>query len=236
MHAANPEALPYFSYPGTGQNAVQRSITGNYSPGWDLVNFATLGAAKAYHYLLDKQSAQLEASSQNVETWNTTTTTDPDKIQLMNFAYEKAFGIFVPGHDQALWGLLGNAQSGDIIKPKSSGKEEEQDKAVKPALATRNADQPPKVMQITIPGNPGFPLDYYGKVYPGWFFVGSKCDVPKDACYVGHCGKTYAWVMPNQTRDLANFTLAILDIATYQSSGTRNAPSGSFGYPTLPRP
>ena len=59
-----------------------------------------------------------------------------------------------------------------------------------------------------------FPRDYYCLVYPGWFKVGSRHDVPKDACYVGQCGKTYAWVMSDHIVDLSNFTLAILDIAT----------------------
>lgn len=215
MHAANPEALPYFSYPGTGQNTIQRTITGFYQPAWNLVNYATLGAATAYHYLFNQQSAQLNASSQNAEQWNTTTTTDPDKIQLMKFAYEKAFGTIDAGHEKALRKLLHESNSDDRIdeinptggKPTSYG-----------GLA-------PKVI-----------LDYYSKVYSSWFSVGSKCDVPKDACYVGHCGKTYAWVMPNQTKDLANFTLAILDIATYQSSASRQSIPGSAGIGIVPSP
>ncbi len=219
MHAANPEALPYFSYPGAGVNTIQRTLTGNYTPGWDLVQLATLGpavaAAKAYHYLFDKQSAEVSASSQNAETWNTVSTTDPDKIQLMKFAYEKVFGVIDPGHDQALCRILCNPHSADIPPPSPITTE----------------------LQPRITNVPGFPLDYYHKVYPGWFSVGAKCDVPKDACYVGHCGKTYAWVTPNQMRDLANFTLAILDIATYQSSSTRNTTAGIIGYPSiLPAP
>jgi hypothetical protein len=35
---------------------------------------------------------------------------------------------------------------------------------------------------------------------------------------VGHCGKVYAWVMPEHMSDLLNFTLVILDIATYQTA------------------
>jgi len=221
MHAANPEALPYFSYPATGGNSVQRTLTGFYQPAWNLVNYATLGAATAYHYLFNQQTAQLNASSQNIETWNTATTTDPDKIQLMGFAYEKAFGSIEAGHDQALRKLLNVPNSDDRIE-----------------LNPTVRDPAGYGVGQRVYGSlaPIVNLDYYSKIQSGWFSVGSKCDVPKDACYVAHCGKTYAWVMPNQTKDLANFTLAILDIATYQSSGTRNAAPGSPGIGIAPPP
>jgi hypothetical protein len=49
---------------------------------------------------------------------------------------------------------------------------------------------------------------------PGWFCVGRRHEVPKDATHVGHYRHTYVWVMPEGVNDLATFTLAILDIAT----------------------
>ena len=49
---------------------------------------------------------------------------------------------------------------------------------------------------------------------PGWFCVGCKCDVPKDACYVGRYGDTYVWVPPAGSDELARLTLTILDYAT----------------------
>jgi hypothetical protein len=48
----------------------------------------------------------------------------------------------------------------------------------------------------------------------GWFSVGRKKDVPRDACYVGCYRDLYAWVIPDGTRDLADFTLKILDLST----------------------
>ena len=48
----------------------------------------------------------------------------------------------------------------------------------------------------------------------GWYYVGSKKDVPKCACYVGHHCETYVWVMPEGRNDLAVFTMAALDLAT----------------------
>jgi hypothetical protein len=58
------------------------------------------------------------------------------------------------------------------------------------------------------------PFDYYSVLSPGWYFVGTKKDVPKDACAVGHCGKTYVWVLPEHGEELSRFSLAILNIVT----------------------
>ena len=48
----------------------------------------------------------------------------------------------------------------------------------------------------------------------GWFGVGRRHDVPKDACFVAHEGKVYVWVTRDHRDDLSKFTMAILDIAT----------------------
>jgi hypothetical protein len=48
----------------------------------------------------------------------------------------------------------------------------------------------------------------------GWYQVGCKKDVPKDAMYVGHCGETYVWVMPDQLDGLTVFTMTVIDLAT----------------------
>ena len=48
----------------------------------------------------------------------------------------------------------------------------------------------------------------------GWFGVGSRRDVPRDACLVAHEGKVYVWVTSENRDDLSKFTMAVLDIAT----------------------
>jgi hypothetical protein len=219
MHAATPQALPYFSYPATGQNVIQRTLgPGTYNLSWDLI---TSAGALFDRYLVDRQFAQLSASSQNGETWTTTTTTDPDKLQLMKFAYDKAFGTTDEIQENVLRAFLYEKDAADNLH--HVGKVESAPITPTPYLA--------------IQGKTGFPLNYYNKVYPGWFVIGRKHDIPKEACYVGHCGKTYAWVMPEHMNDLANFTLAILDIATYQSSRTPAPGTGSYGIlPSPPAP
>ena len=49
---------------------------------------------------------------------------------------------------------------------------------------------------------------------PGWFQVGRKRDVPKDACYVGNCGSCYVWVDPDGRDQLTEFTLTVLKITS----------------------
>jgi hypothetical protein len=57
----------------------------------------------------------------------------------------------------------------------------------------------------------------------GWYNVGCKKDVPACACYVGHCGNTYVWVMPEGIDGLTRFTMTVIDLAT----GKPHAPTKS---------
>jgi hypothetical protein len=56
----------------------------------------------------------------------------------------------------------------------------------------------------------------------GWLHVGCLSDVPLAACYKAHCGKTWVWVMPDETQGLADFTLVLLDIATLDVGDNAN--------------
>jgi hypothetical protein len=48
----------------------------------------------------------------------------------------------------------------------------------------------------------------------GWYGVGCKRDVPRDACYAAHHCDTYVWVLPDGIDGLTRFTITVLDIAT----------------------
>ena len=48
----------------------------------------------------------------------------------------------------------------------------------------------------------------------GWFCVGEKSDVPRDACYVGKFQETRVWVMPEGMDGMARFTLTVMQLAT----------------------
>jgi hypothetical protein len=51
-------------------------------------------------------------------------------------------------------------------------------------------------------------------IQPGWFQVGRKRDISKDACYVGRCGSSYAWVGPEGRDQLTEFTFTVLKISS----------------------
>ncbi len=48
----------------------------------------------------------------------------------------------------------------------------------------------------------------------GWYHVGCKQDVPKNACYRAHYGNTYVWVTPEGMEGLTLFTMTVIDLAT----------------------
>ena len=77
---------------------------------------------------------------------------------------------------------------------------------------TPNYDFCSKEMKEFFAGEEAALADYYPP--RGWYGMGGKKDVPKDACYVGcHCD-TYVWVLPGGMNDLALFTMGALDLAT----------------------
>jgi hypothetical protein len=52
------------------------------------------------------------------------------------------------------------------------------------------------------------------RIEPGWFHVGTKWDVPKDACFVGKSGHRYTWVEPDGLDSLTEFTLTVLKLSS----------------------
>ena len=57
-------------------------------------------------------------------------------------------------------------------------------------------------------------VDELRKIGPGWYGVGRKHDVPKDALYVAHHEGVYVWVCPSGVEGLTRFTLSILEMAS----------------------
>ena len=51
------------------------------------------------------------------------------------------------------------------------------------------------------------------RIQPGWFHVGRKKDVPKNACYVGRHHDRYVWVGPEGREALTEFTLTVMNIS-----------------------
>ncbi len=53
------------------------------------------------------------------------------------------------------------------------------------------------------------------QIHRGWIRTGTRREVPRGACIVAHCGRTYAWVAPGRSKDFADFSLLMLNIATW---------------------
>jgi hypothetical protein len=72
-----------------------------------------------------------------------------------------------------------------------------------------------------------------------WLHRGGKQDVPAQACYKAHSGDVWVWVMPEDVKALADFSLILQDIARVDINSItlqyiRPAPS-DFTFPTQPR-
>ena len=63
------------------------------------------------------------------------------------------------------------------------------------------------------------------KIPPGWLGVGTRKEVPKDACYKAHCKGHYVWVTSDGLPGLTAFTLVLLDICTVQIDSLKAKPS-----------
>lgn len=59
-------------------------------------------------------------------------------------------------------------------------------------------------------------------VRPGWLCAGGKRDVPRGAWISGRCGDTAVWVMPRNSKEFADFSLLILNIATWTAPSPPN--------------
>ena len=73
------------------------------------------------------------------------------------------------------------------------------------------------------------------EIRPGWFGAGPKKAVPRDACYVGRYRGQYAWVTAEGRKDLADFTIKILNFATLiKDQSIMSIPGGPRYSPAVP--
>ncbi len=71
-------------------------------------------------------------------------------------------------------------------------------------------------------------VDELRNIRPGWYGVGGKRDVPRNACHVANYGDRYVWVCPSGVDGLTRFTLSILEMASALHPPSLNA-TGSNG-------
>jgi hypothetical protein len=94
--------------------------------------------------------------------------------------------------------------------------------------------------QAPWPGRHFGVADRLDRLPKGWVHVGPRSQVPATARYRGHCGETWVWVMPADTKPLADFNLVLQEIARIDINSLtiqylRPAPS-DFTFPTAPPP
>jgi hypothetical protein len=67
--------------------------------------------------------------------------------------------------------------------------------------------------QAPYPGRHFGVADRLAALPRGWLHIGKLCEVPLKACYKAHCGPTWVWIMAEDLKALADFTLVLQDIA-----------------------
>ncbi len=205
MYTASPELLPWHVRISDG--TVQVNDEGGVSElgiQWG----STPGITQAFR-----------AVRSVTEQWGAHPVTDPLVVKTLQDVYRQAVGL-PPLADPALLGQSSRAKK----EPADSGADD--DLAMvddKSAEDQRLADATPAGTSLDEESGERFP--YEGSplallrdkidVPVGWFCVGRKCDVPKDACFVGHHCDNYVWVMPEHVQDLSHFTLIVLGITKH---------------------
>lgn len=229
--AANPNAMPYFTFTSSSTSDVTDTIPATQSfsftpfglASWGMGTGLTRGARQSY---------------------STEPVTDPRKLELMRCAYQRAIGncccssvvscancekLFnnfylgqtIPGTTQKLtadgtpiWIQPGDNER-ELIK---LGKGSYADVAF-PNIAIPIDDTDVVVLAVekTISLVASRSGETTIECIDGecWFNTGTKHDVSKlTQHYVGHRGNTYVWVPEQHVRRLTDLTLVILDIAT----------------------
>ncbi len=177
------------------------------------------------------------ASRQVTEQWGTDAVSDPVDLKTLQDMYRVAMGLAPLPDSHAIQYIKQQPESVD-----SSGSGSDSDS---PSLASR--DQASRIVQIRVTssdnsetdGESGssssesgsksdsIPLEILLRDVPepGWFCIGSRKEVPKNAAYVSRYGNRYAWVMPEGVPYLAQLTLAIL-VVTKLEAGEAMSSSG----------
>src|SRR5262249_20772139 len=153
---------PPFTLLSQGTASIQQKGVFDWIMNWDYFVIGTNAKNQSVNFAnhLDKKTAMLNVSEQNVEIWNLQPVNNPDELALLRCAYQRALGVVDCNCDERLC--------------------------------------------IYFKHHP----ERFHATDPGWLNVGKQCDVPRDACCVGRCGKTVVWVDAADRGRLADFTIA----------------------------
>jgi hypothetical protein len=216
--AARPDSLPWHVNLREGTTQVTDSISGG----------SALDTGPPVTFF-----PQLLGSRTAVAQWGMAPVIDATELRLLRIAYRRAVGIpdmpsprFVDEMAQELKDQFG---SNDDLRNESQLFFEYQARAHQSAreldahvISTNDAavcaEPGPSVDRSPLAANVCRKIERIqedlAEIRPGWFHVGCRRDVPKDACYVGRCGDRYVWVSPDGIDGLTEFTLTVLKISS----------------------
>lgn len=193
LACGEPDSLPYFATASQGTHTDARQVAAGWMPAF---SYITSGVFVG-QYLFDKQGMSFSGQYQHQQQCQMIPVNDPDKLMLMRAAYHEILGC-ATNQDVSLLNRFYASRYPETAQPASSPAT-----VPVPRLAYyftwRNTD----------PANPK----------PAWLQTSdNEKDVPKEACYVGqHCGQN-VWVVPGCESYFTEFALAILDMATLDTS------------------
>ena len=218
LFATHPGSLPWHVNLREGTNQLTDSLSGGAA--------LDLGPPVTWF-------PQLLGSRTAVAQWGMSPVIDATELRLLRIAYRRALGVPDMPSAKFLVELANELKdqfaSNADLRYESELFYEYQGRAYRSArelgahvLSTNDA---------TVCGYPGPSIDRsplaanvcrkiemiqedLAEIRPGWFHVGFKHDVPKDACYVGRSGDRYAWVCPDGIDGLTEFTLTVLKISS----------------------
>ena len=206
--ADNEGSLPYFSTPSTTKSTIQRS--GTASIGLGFMFFASSATSKVLTHLLGRtllnsETPMLSGTQQNIQELDTSANIDPVKQVVMQTLYHNALGIPNTFYQQHMadefFGVISHSSTNGVLSPHGN--------------ADGSAKSPGDAAKAAAPFLYGEDFkQLYQSIQPGWVCVGRLSDVPKHAAYVGHRGKTFVWVKPQNLAQLTNLTIAVVDVAT----------------------
>jgi hypothetical protein len=185
------------------------------------------------------------ASTKVSEQWGTDAVEDPIQVFALQSIYRKAFGLepleepnfIAAGKKSRIRNASNNSDSVDSgeqgkgSEPSNGDRKESSDVSKSASEELPGPQKDSAVYQVSRGSSSNqdrvtAELDASDFDIPiGWFVIGCKKDVPKNACYVGRFRDRYAWVMPGEVHNLAKFTLAVLTI-TKLESGEAGGKSG----------
>jgi hypothetical protein len=165
-----------------------------------------------------------QATRSVTEQWGADAVTNPRIVKKLQDVYREVLGL-APEPDPLFFGEVNNRRSLvdlDVIRKRRSASEDADQEEIPPGKMAADDES-----RASGSGAKSKTRDDDKSISPaewpefeiptGWFHVGRKCDVPKDACYVGCHHDCYVWVMRDGVDGLSRFSLVILSITNTQT-------------------